>query len=217
MNKLKSFADFLNESINEAATESTSKVINISFDAGGKIGKVNDKLTISMSPDSTGLFKIGKDVEKFCGIPEADVKKDVAAGKDKPEDAIIYGMSNIMNGGKDIYLWTNGTRLGGVASKDGNWSAILEQISFLGVVAARLILVRAIAKNKKVSTDNEDWITYNYGDGEYMWPAVGDLSDKNPLIQIEESSLSTALGAVLKAITPGFLEMSKNYISDLKI
>ena len=217
MNKLKSFAEFLNESINEAESKTESIVIDLKIDTGGSIGKIEDKVTISMSPDSTGVFTIGKDIEKYCGIPEADVKKDVAAGKDKPEDAIIYGLCNIMNGGKDVYFWTNGTRLAGVASKDGNWPTIIEQISHESAHIASHILTRAIAKSKKVSIDNEDWVTYDYGAGEYQWPAIGEPNDKNPLILIDGESYATTLGFITKAITPAFLKMAKVYIKDLKI
>ena len=124
MKKLQSFAEFLNESINEADSKTESVVIDLKFD-GGEFGAIDDKLTLAMSPDSTGVFTIGKDIEKFCGIPEADVKKDVEAGKDKPDDAIIYGLCNIMNGGADVYFWTNGTRLGGAAAKDGIWEYLM--------------------------------------------------------------------------------------------
>ena len=216
MKKLKSFADFLNESINEAESKTESVVIDLKFD-GGEFGAIDDKLTLAMSPDSTGVFTIGKDIEKFCGIPEADVKKDVEAGKDKPDDAIIYGLCNIMNGGADVYFWTNGTRLGGAAAKDGIWEAIMEQISHECTHIARHIIVRAIAKKKKLDMTNEDWVKHDYGAGEYMWPAIGDANDKNPLIQIDEESFSTVLGNVVKSITPAFLKMTKSYIKDLKI
>ena len=216
MKKLKSFADFLNESINEADSKTESVVIDLKFD-GGEFGAIDDKLTLAMSPDSTGVFTIGKDIEKFCGIPEADVKKDVEAGKDKPDDAIIYGLCNIMNGGADVYFWTNGTRLGGAAAKDGIWEAIMEQISHECTHVARHIIVRAIAKKKKLDMTNEDWVKHDYGAGEYVWPAIGDANDKNPLIQIDEESFSTVLGNVVKSITPAFLKMAKSYIKDLKI
>jgi hypothetical protein len=216
MKKLTSFKEFLNESINEAETKTESVVIDLKFD-GGEFGSIDDKLTLAMSPDSTGVFTIGKDIEKFCGIPEADVKKDVEAGKDKPDDAIIYGLCNIMNGGGDVYFWTNGTRLGGAAAKDGNWSAIIEQISHECTHLARHIIVRAIAKKKKLDITNEDWVKHDYGAGEYNWPAVGDANDKNPLIQIDEESFSTVLGSISKAITPAFLKMAKAYIKDLNI
>lgn len=221
MKNLLTFEDFVyeNNSLNEAISknEILTKVIDLRFEVGEEIGKVEDKITLAMSFDSTGVFKIGKDIEKFCGIPEADVIRDVKSGKETPEDAIIYGLCNVMNGGSDIYFWTNGTRLSGAASNVGIWPAIIEQISHECGHLARLILTRAIAKNKNVNITNEDWITYNYGAGEYMWPAIGDANNKNSLIQIEEESFTTAVGNIAQIITPAFLEMAKSYIKDLKI
>jgi hypothetical protein len=53
--------------------------------------KIKQTVVMSMSDDSTGVFALGDDVEKFSGIPEEEVKKDVAAGKESENDAIIYG------------------------------------------------------------------------------------------------------------------------------
>jgi len=191
-----------------------TKVVPMKFDLPELKGaeKINDKVTLAMSPNSTGLYKIGKDIEKFCGIPEADVIRDVKAGKDKPEDAIIYGMSNIMNGGKDIYLWINGTRLQGAAKKKGIDKAIMEIVSHESLHITRKLLTRAIAKSKGISIDNEDWVKHNYGDGEYMWPAVGDVSEKHPIVQIDEEAFATAEGYVTERILPHFLEMAKKYL-----
>jgi hypothetical protein len=191
-----------------------TKVVPMKFDLPELKGaeKINDKVTLAMSPDSTGLYKIGKDIEKFCGIPEADVIRDVKAGKDKPEDAIIYGMSNIMNGGKDIYLWINATRLQGSAKEKGVDAAIMEIVSHESLHITRKLLTRAIAKSKGVSVDNEDWVKHDYGDGEYMWPAIGDVSEKHPIVQIDEEAFATAEGYVTERILPHFLEMAKKYL-----
>lgn len=217
---MKTYIDFLNESLLESdkPVGTVTQKIKISFDIdwNKSIGKVEDEFTLAMSPDSTGLYTIGKDVEKFCGIPEADVKRDVAAGKETPNDAIIYGMSNIMNNGADIYFWTNGTRLAGTAKKVGIWPAIMEQVSHECLHLSRKILIRAIAKNKGVSITNEDWVKYDYGSGEYFWPAVGDNEDKkNPIVTIDEEAMATAEGLVVQTVTDVFLKMASAYIPEL--
>lgn len=216
MRNIITFEDFLNEA--ETSSKTVKRVIKVSFDIdwNKEIGKVEDEFTLAMSPDSTGLYTIGKDVEKFCGIPEADVKRDVAAGKDKPEDAIIYGMSNIMNGGADIYFWTNGTRLSGYAKENGIWPAVMEQVSHECLHLTRLILTRAIAKKKGINCTNEDWVKFNYGSGEYKWPAIGDNEDKkNPIVLIDEETMATAEGLVVQAVITHFLEMASAYIPQL--
>jgi hypothetical protein len=216
MKHIPTFTNFLNEG--ESQGKTVTKVIKVSFeiDWNKNIGKVEDEFTLAFSPDSTGVFTLGKDVEKYCGIPEEDVIRDVKAGKDKPEDAIIYGLCNIMNGGSDIYFWNNGTRLGGTAKQNGIWPAVIEQISHECNHLTRLILTRAIAKNKGVKIENGDWITHDYGSGEYFWPASGDIDDKkNPIVIVDEEAHATALGLVAQTVTPHFLEMASAYIPQL--
>jgi|TARA_R110000744_G_scaffold378068_1_gene493764 hypothetical protein len=179
--------------------------------------KIKQTVVMSMSDDSTGVFALGDDVEKFSGIPEEEVKKDVAAGKESENDAIIYGLVNIMNGGKDQYFWTNGTRLSGAAKNVSSMSAVIEQIAHeAGVTLTRLILVKTIAQKLKIDITNEDWVTHDYGSGEYMWPAVGDTGDdKNPIVMIDQETFATAGSAMISMLTDGFFEMASNYLQDL--
>ena len=212
--------DLLKESINELDTnvstpKTFTKKVNVSFDIdwNENIGKVEDTFTLAMSSNSLGIYTIGNDIEKFTGVSEKEVKKDIAAGKEKPDDALIYGMSNAMNGGKDIYLWVNGTRLSGAAEKAGVWPALFEIITHESTHLTRQILTRAIAKKKGVKIENGDWITYDYGTGEYSWPTIGDDSEVN---LIDEEAFATSVGYVVQSITPHFLEMASNYIPELE-
>lgn len=179
---------------------------------------IKDSFTMAFSKDSRGIYSLGKDVEKFMGVPEADAIKNVEDGKEKKTDALIMGMCNIMNGGKDIYFWNNGLRMGGSAEYAGTIVAVIEQLSHeAGVHLNRLVLTRHIALEKGVSTDNEDWITYDYGAGEYSWPAIGDPNDKTPkIIAIDEETFATVGGAIVSMITPTFIEMATPYIPKLK-
>jgi len=212
MKHIRNFTDFLFEAV--APQDVATKVIKVSFDIdwNKNIGKVEDEFTLAMSKDSTGVFKIGQDIEKYSGIPEADVIRDVKAGKEKPDDAPIYGLCNIMNGGKDIYFWTNGTRLGGAAVKNGIWPAVFEQVSHECVHLTRKILTRAIAKKKGVSVEKGDWIEYNYGDGKFNWPSIGDESKT---VLIDEEAFATAVGLVVQQVVPHFLEMASAYIPEI--
>jgi hypothetical protein len=192
----------------------STKVINIKFDIGDfgdGIKKVEDTFTFAMSKDSSGVYKIGKDVEKFCGIKEADVLKQISEGKDRPEDAIIYGLTNIMNGGKDIYMWVNGTRYQGMSKVNGPIPAMIEVLSHEATHLSKLILTRHIAKTKKLNLTNEEWVKYNYGAGAYNWPTNGDLNDKNKLIQVSDETFATLVGLVSQEIAPHFLKFSEKY------
>jgi hypothetical protein len=216
MKGLKTFDQFVNESISEENIGLVSKEISVSFDIdwNENIGKVEDTFTLAMSPDSTGVFAIGKDIEKFAGLKLAEAKEY----KETDEDAYVYGLCNIMNGGKDIYFWTNGNRLKGASKQNGMWPAIIEQISHeAGVHLTRKILTRAIAKNKGIDISNEDWVKHNYGSGEYMWPGMGDTDDKkNPIIIIDEEAFATAAGIICQHVTPHFIEMASSYLPKLK-
>jgi len=178
---------------------------------------IKDSLTVAFSKDSRGIYSLGKDVEKFMGVPKADAIKNVESGKEKKDDALIYGMCNIMNGGKDIFFWNNGLRMGGSAEYAGALIAVIEQLSHeAGVHLNRLVLTRHIARENDVNTDNEDWITYDYGAGEYSWPAVGDPNDNTPkIVAIDEETFATVGGAIVSMITPTFIEMATPYIPQL--
>lgn len=173
-----------------------------------------DSFVLAISKDSSGVYSIGKDVEKFCGIPLADVKKDIAAGKETPDVAIIYGLCNIMNGGKDVYFWTNGTRLGGSAKKNGPLMTVIEQISHeAGVHLTRLLMTRAIAAKIGVPITNDEWVKHDYGAGEYSFPAMGDPNDETPkIVAITEESFATMGSVVISAITDEFIQMAKPYL-----
>jgi hypothetical protein len=178
---------------------------------------IKDSFTMAFSKDSRGIYSLGKDVEKFMGVPEADAIKNVESGKEKKDDALIMGLCNIMNGGKDIFFWNNGLRLQGSAELSGALTAIIEQVSHeAGVHLTRLVLTRHIARENDVNTDNEDWITYDYGAGEYSWPAVGDPNDNTPkIVAIDEETFATVGSAIIMMLTSTFIEMATPYIPQL--
>lgn len=198
-----------------SSTDPSKKVISVDFkieDNGDKITRIQDTFAFAVSKDSTGVYKIGKDVEKFCGIKESEVIQQVKEGKDRPEDAIIYGLTNIMNGGKDIYMWINGTRYAGMSEKLGPIPAMFEIISHEAVHLSKLLLLRAIAKSKNLNLNNEEWIKYNYGAGAYNWPTNGDMNDKNKLIQITDETFATVVGLVAQEISKPFMDMMSKYL-----
>ena len=178
---------------------------------------IKDSFVMAFSKDSRGIYSLGQEVDKFMGIPEADAIKNVESGKEKKDDVLIYGMVNIMNGGKDIYFWNNGLRIGGAVEYAGLMVALMEQISHeAGIHLNRLVLTRHIARESGVNTKNEDWVTYNYGAGEYVWPAIGDPNDKTPkIIAIDEETFATVAGAILSMIVPTYFEMASKYIPNL--
>ena len=125
-------------------------------------------------------------------------------------------MCNIMNGGKDIFFWNNGLRMSGAAAYAGPLVAVMEQLSHeAGVHLNRLVLCRHLAKQQGVSIDSEDWVTYDYGAGKFVWPGMGDLNDKNPLIKIDEETFATVGGAIVSIVTTEFIDAASKYIPEL--
>lgn len=209
MKSVKLFEEFVSSTKEPVPiTETLTAKVNVSFDIdwNDSIGKVKDTITLAMSPNSAGIYTIGTDIEKFTGVSEEDIKRDIAAGKEKPDDALIFGMSNAMNGGKDIYLWINGTRLAGAAKKDGLWPALFEILSHECVHLTRQILTRNILEKKGVKIENGDWVSET-------WPTIGDDPEVN---LIDEEAYATAVGIVVQKLTPHFLKMASNYIPELK-
>lgn len=203
MKNLHTFEAFLKDyRLNENIGLSTkTREIEISFDIdwNENIGKVKKTITLAMSPKSTDIYSIGDDIEKYTGLPEKDAKEY----KETPEDAFIYGMCNVMNGGADTYFWTNGTRLSGAVKKSGLWPAIMEQISHECLHLTRSILSEHISKKK----GSKDWVND-------PWPSVGDDPKVN---LIDEEAFATAHGLVVQTVTPHFLEMASDYIPELKL
>ena len=218
MKSIMSYSSFLNEE--KMLTKTVKKVVKVSFDCdwNKEIGKVEDEFTLVMSSDSTGLYTIGENVEKYTGIPQADTIRDVKAGKETEKDAIVYGVCAPMNNGGEIFMWHNGTRLAGVAKEKGIWQAISEQISHESTHMAIIIVTRAIAKKLGARIDNDEWIKYDYGSGanKFIWPAIGTNNDKkNPIVMVDEESFCTTVGYVVEAVFPHFLEMASAYIPQL--
>ena len=185
-------------------------------DSSVKGTPLKSSFVMAMSDDSSGVFTLGSDVEKYSGIPEEQVKKDIAAGKESENNALIYGLQNLFNGGKDMFFWTNGTRLGGQAKKMGPFTTVMELLSHeVGVHLTRKVLVQMVAEKLGVNVANGDWIKHDYGSGEYMWPAVGDIDDKNPIVMIDEETFSTTCGALVSMVTDEFFKMASNYMEGL--
>ena len=207
MKNLQKFEEFVNgiklsknSAVNEQEDLQTeTKQIKISFDIdwNENIGKVEQVITLAMSPNSLGMYEVGEDIEKFTGLPKADAEKY----NETPEDAFVYGMCNIMNGGKDTFFWTNGTRLAGAAKKNGLWPAILEQVSHECVHLSRSILTRHIFEKtgEDIAVDE--------------WPSIGDDPEVN---KIDEEAFATTEGFVVQQLTDEFLKMASNYIPELK-
>jgi hypothetical protein len=177
---------------------------------------IKDSIVMAFGDKSPGLFSIGKDIEKFTGLK----LKDAQAAKETPTDAYVFGLVNAMNGGGELFFFNNGPRLAGNAAEAGSsvMMAVMEQLQHeAGIHATHQLLVREVARQLGVDTTNDDWITYDYGGGEYMWPAIGDIDDKkNPIVMIDGESFAMFSGMLCQMLMPDFFDMASKYIPSLK-
>ena len=174
--------------------------ITISFDISSVspkykeiFGQITQDITLAMGDTSDKVFELGEDIEKFSGLSQAEAE----AYEETPTDAYIYGLVQPMNGGNDMYFFTNGTRLSGAAEELGVWPAVIEQLSHEGLHLTRMILTKHLSE-----TDN--WV-------EDEWPSIGEQEND----KLEEEVVTTSLGLILDQITEPFLEMAEKYIPEL--
>jgi len=168
MKHINNYKNFLNETssrLNEAAEGVETRIVKFNIEVNEDFGTIEDQVTLAIGPDSTGIFSIGDDIEKFTGLKLADAE----AYDEKPTDAFIYGMNNMMNGGGEMYLWVTGNRLKGDAEKSGTWAAIMDIIPHECFHLTKKLVVRQHAKNLGLSLEGEEWIKHDYGQGEYVW------------------------------------------------
>ena len=175
------------------------EVIPISFDISDvspqieSLGPIKQDITLAMGDTSDKVFELGEDIEKFTGLSQAEAE----VYEETPTDAYIYGLVQPMNGGNDMYFFTNGTRLAGHAEEIGVWPAVIEQLAHEGLHLTRMILTKHLSE-----TDN--WV-------EDEWPSIGEQEND----KLEEEAVTTALGLVLEQITEPFLEMAEKYLPEL--
>ena len=210
MKYLPRFESFVNERLNEAAEGVETRIVKFNIEVNEDFGTIEDQVTLAMGPDSAGLFSIGDDIEKFTGLKLADAE----AYDEKPTDAFIYGMNNMMNGGGDMYLWFTGNRLAGDVAETGSWTALFDVFPHECIHLTKKLIVRQHAKNLGLKIDGEEWIKHDYGQGEYVWPGEGDHED--PMVIVSEEDFAWTHGFVCKTLAPHFLELAKSYVPELK-
>ena len=166
-------------------------------------GKIESEITLAMGDHSKDCFTLAPDIGEYNGLD----KKEADNYKETPTDAMIYGMSNIMNGGQDIYFWTNGTRFSGAVKQYGLWPELFDQVSHEMTHIARLIATKHILKPKL----GKDW--YKGEGGKYVWPPIDDTEEKG---HISEQAFAFMLGESIKQMIPDFMKMAVKYVPELK-
>ena len=159
----------------------------------GRYGVIRGSIVLAIGPRSLDMYDVGSDVSEFTGLS----REDALSYNESPSDAFVYGMANVMNGGSDIFFFTNGTRLAYEARKNGMCSAVMEQVSHECVHLARLFLTRHILGGSR------DWT-------KSAWPSIGDGSD-----DIDEETFAEAVGYISMGILKDFMDMASVYVPNL--
>jgi hypothetical protein len=213
MKHLKGYENFLNETssrLNEAVEDVETRVVKFNINVNDDMGTIEDQVTLAIGPSSSDMFSIGDDIEKFTGLKLADAE----AYDEKPTDAFVYGMNNMMNGGGDMFFWITGNRLAGDVAEAESWTALFDVFPHECIHLTKKLIIRQHAKNLGVSIDGEEWIKHDYGQGEYVWPSEGD--HKDPMVIISEEDFAWVHGFVCKTLAPHFLELAKPFLPEIK-
>ena len=214
MKHVELFEQFISENttkLTEALDEGVvTKVVKLQFDISDEI-KIDDEVLLALGPDAVGMFSIAEDIEKWTGLKKAEAE----AYDTKPTDAFLYGMSNVMNGGADMFLWITMDRLKGEAEASGSlFAAMMDVLPHECFHLAKKVLARHQAKKLGVSLKGDEWIKHDYGQGEYTWPSEGD--HKDPMVVMSEEDFAWVYGYITKAVAPVFIELGKTIIPEIE-
>jgi len=214
MKHTKLFNEFVNNSKSSSLTEALdpdvlTRLVKFDINVNDEFGTIQDEVLLALGPDAVGMFSIAEDIEKWTGLKKADAE----AYDTKPTDAFLYGMNNVMNGGGDMFLWITMDRLKGDAEQTSPFEAMMDVLTHECLHLTKKLMTRQHAKNLGVSIDGEDWIKHDYGQGEYVWPSEGDHDD--PMVILSEEDFAWLHGFVCKTMAPVFIELGKNFITEL--
>jgi len=158
------------------------KEYNTEFTIEG-LGRMRVRFTLAMGRGSLAMFSLGSDIAKYSGLSSESARKY----SDTSSSSYIHGMCNVMNGGKDIYYYTNASRLKGRVGEIGLASALLERSTYeLGHLTFLIYAMNLGSKNS--------WV-------EDKWPCVGEGCD------ISEEQYVQMLGKLGELIGVDYMRM----------
>ena len=145
------------------------------------LGKIPVRFTLAVAKGSTAVFKLGEDVEKFSGLKLEEARRY----SDTPDSAYIFGLVNLMNGGKDVYYYINASRMEGRIEKLGDDDeAYVERHGYELVNLAEILFARW--KNGK----GPDWWAMKWpcfgGDCEITMQHVAEMVGKLGVLMMED-------------------------------
>lgn len=161
------------------------KEYNFYVETGG-LGKVLCRFVVAMAKGSDKVFSLGQDVEKYSGL---SLKDAMRSGEDE-SDGYFHALTNVMNGGEDIFFYVNAQRHRGVIKDRGELISFVELLSHESVHIARMCIVKQMLKSK-------DWVNMK-------WSCIGEDS-----CGIDEESFATVVGEISGRVINDLMVMYK--------
>ena len=158
------------------------------------------ELTILVGTHSKDILKLSRDVSNFNGIKKTELENY----NESENDAKIYGMSNLMNEGKDIYFFTNATRLIGGIKQNGLLPEIFDFLTHEMTHATRLMICKDFFKRNGIHKNFHKQI---------IWPEINDSNSSN---SINEQTFAFILGISIRNILPFWLGLVARHIPEIK-
>jgi hypothetical protein len=205
MRHLQSFESFLNEAfqVDNKVNQGTKMTIKTEL----SFGKISTPIYFFVGPDSTTSYDIfGKknraEVEKFVGVPYADLVAHVEKMKgDESADAAVASVVNVAST-DHIYAWFNGTRIAQKCTEIGA-DAMLGQ----SLADACFQLANHIICKEYKSTKDLDWVV---GDGlTQEWEDYTNGEKKGMLPLVDLQMLTTLL---VEKLTPTYRQYMAKYL-----
>ncbi|NBO21883.1 hypothetical protein EBU94_00870 [bacterium] len=182
MRNIPSFESFLNEGfkIENSINQGTKLVVKFEL----SFGKIKTPIYFFVGPDSTASYDIfGKknrdSVEKYVGIPYADLEAHVKKmNGDESMDAAVASVVNVAST-DHIYSWINGTRIAQKCKEIGNDAMLGQSLADVCFQLANLVICKEYKSTKDLdwlSDDglNKEWEDYTNGEKKGMIP-IADL------------------------------------------
>ena len=165
-----------------------------------RLNVFRSELTILVGTHSKDILKLSKDVPDFNGIK----KEELENYSESENDAKIYGMSNLMNQGNDIYFFTNSTRLMGGIKQNGLLPEIFDFLTHEMTHATRLMICKDFFMRNGIHENFHKQI---------IWPEINDSNSDN---SITEQTFAFILGISIRNILPVWLGQVAKHIPEIK-
>ena len=207
MKKITTFAEFINEGL--AINKNANQALKLNVKTELSYGKINVPVYFFVGDSSPQLFDAfgknnRKEIEKFQGVPYADVVADyekiIATNKDEANDAVIATTVNVAST-DHIYAWLNGTRIA-QKCKESNRDVVLAQsLADVCFQLANHVICKTFKSTKDLDWVKDDGLTKEWEDY--------SNTDKKGMVPLADLQNLTAM--LVEKLTPVYADFMQKY------